>query len=125
PGRHMQCFIHYDVRRAGKVSYSWERRAIWRRGKARKLAMERSGRGELRFCVLTSVYRVDWRQLTPLAGHSRVKVRVMGVSKLQIGQLWKKDGTKDIYLVTTLFSEALNNVVILRKSGSEGEAQVR
>ena len=49
----------------------------------------------------------------------------MGVSKLQIGQLWKKDGTKDIYLVTRLFSEALNTVVILRKSGSEGEAQIR
>ena len=78
-----------------------------------------------RFCVLTSVYRVGRRQLTPLAGHSRVKVRVMGVSKLQIGQLWKKDGTKDIYLVTRLFSEALNTVVILRKSGSEGEAQIR
>jgi len=30
-----------------------------------------------------------------------------------------------IYLVTRLFSEALNTVVILRKSGSEGEAQVR
>lgn len=87
--------------------------------------MERSGRGELRFHVVTSVYRVGWRQLTPLAGHSRVKVRVMGVSKLQIGQLWKKDGTKDIYLVTRLFSEALNTVVILRKSGSEGEAQIR
>ena len=24
----------------------------------------------------------------------------MGVSKIQIGQLWKKDGTRDIYLVT-------------------------
>src|SRR5882672_1041054 len=29
PGRHLQCFTHYDVRRAGKVSYSRERRAIW------------------------------------------------------------------------------------------------
>ena len=87
--------------------------------------MERSGRRERGSAVVTSVYRVGWRQLTPLAGHSRVKVRVMGVSKLQIGQLWKKDGTKDIYLVTRLFSEALNTVVILRKSGSEGEAQIR
>ena len=60
-----------------------------------------------------------------MAGHSRVEVRIMGVSKLQVGQLWKKDGTKDIYLVTRLFSEALNTMVILRKSGSEGEAQIR
>lgn len=49
----------------------------------------------------------------------------MGVPKIQIGQLWKKDGTKDIYLVTRVYSEALNTVVILRKSGAEGEAQIR
>ena len=47
------------------------------------------------------------------------------VSKIQIGQLWKKDGTGDIYLVTRLYSEALNTMVILRKSGAEGEAQIR
>jgi hypothetical protein len=49
----------------------------------------------------------------------------MGVPKIQIGQLWKKNGTKDIYLVTRVYSEALNTVVILRKSGAEGEAQIR
>jgi hypothetical protein len=49
----------------------------------------------------------------------------MSVTKIQVGQLWKKDGTKDIYLVTRLYSEALNTMVILRKSGSEGEAQIR
>jgi len=42
----------------------------------------------------------------------------MSVSKIQIGQLWKKDGTGDIYLVTRLYSEALNTMVILRKSGA-------
>jgi len=49
----------------------------------------------------------------------------MGVSKIQIGQLWRKDGTRDIYLVTRLYSEALNTMVILRKSGAEDEAQLR
>jgi hypothetical protein len=49
----------------------------------------------------------------------------MGVSKLQIGQLWKKLDTGDIYLVTRLYSEALNTMVILRKSGSESEATTR
>ena len=49
----------------------------------------------------------------------------MSVSKIQVGQLWKKDGTGDIYLVTRLYSEALNTMVILRKSGAEGEAQIR
>ena len=49
----------------------------------------------------------------------------MGVSKIQIGQLWKKDGTGDIYLVTRIYSEALSTVAILRKSGAEGEAHIR
>ena len=63
--------------------------------------------------------------MTVFAGHSRVEVCLMGVSKIQVGQLWKKDGTKDIYLVTRLYSEALSTMVILRKSGAEDEAQVR
>jgi hypothetical protein len=49
----------------------------------------------------------------------------MGVSKLQIGQLWKKDGTQDIYLVTRLYTEALSTIVIMRKSGAEAEALIR
>jgi hypothetical protein len=57
--------------------------------------------------------------------HSKVKVCHMRTSKIQVGQLWKKDGTKDVYLVTRLYSEALHTMVILRKSGAEDEAQVR
>ena len=49
----------------------------------------------------------------------------MGVSKIQIGQLWKKTGTPDTYLVTRVYTEALTTMVILRKSGSEGEAITR
>lgn len=49
----------------------------------------------------------------------------MTVSKIQIGQLWKKDGTGEIYLVTRLYSEALSTMVTLRKSGAEDQAQVR
>lgn len=47
------------------------------------------------------------------------------VSKIQIGQLWKKDGTAEIYLVTRVYSEALSTMVTLRKSGAENEAQIR
>jgi len=50
---------------------------------------------------------------------------LMSVSKIQIGQLWKKNGTGEIYLVTRLYSEALSTMVILRKSGAEDEAQIR
>ena len=49
----------------------------------------------------------------------------MSVSKIQIGQLWKKDATGDIYLVTRVYSEALNTMVVLRKSGAEEQAQIR
>jgi hypothetical protein len=49
----------------------------------------------------------------------------MSVAKIQVGQLWKKDDTGDIYLVTRLYSEALHTMVILRKSGAEEEAQIR
>jgi len=74
---------------------------------------------------MARLYLLDLRELTLLVAHSRVKDRLMSVSKLQVGQLWKKDGTKDIYLVTRLYSEAMNTMVILRKSGSEGEGQIR
>jgi hypothetical protein len=49
----------------------------------------------------------------------------MAISKIQIGQLWKKDGTGDTYLVTRVYTEALSTVVVLRKSGAEGEALIR
>jgi len=49
----------------------------------------------------------------------------MSVTKIQVGQLWKQDASGDVYLVTRLYSEALNTVAVLRKSGAEGEAQLR
>lgn len=60
-----------------------------------------------------------------LAGASRVEGANMAISKISIGQLWKKDGTEDTYLVTRLYTEALSTIVVLRKSGSEGEALLR
>lgn len=51
--------------------------------------------------------------------------RAMGVAKIQIGQLWKKDGTRDIYLVTRIYTEALSTMVVMRKSGAEGEPLIR
>lgn len=49
----------------------------------------------------------------------------MGVSKIQIGQLWKKQDTGDTYLVTRVYSEALTSMAVLRKSGAESEALIR
>jgi hypothetical protein len=47
------------------------------------------------------------------------------VSRIQIGQLWKKDGTDETFLVTRVYSEALSTMATLRKSGAENEALVR
>ena len=64
-------------------------------------------------------------KLTLLAPAHYSQSLSMGVSKIQIGQLWKKDGTRDIYLVTRLYTEALSTMVVMRKSGAEGEALIR
>ena len=56
---------------------------------------------------------------------NKVEGMATSVSKIQIGQLWKKDGTNDTYLVTRVYSEALSTMATLRKSGSESEAFVR
>src|SRR6266571_53521 len=77
----------------------------------------------LRKCTMRIPKR-GW-QLTHFRLHSTVKASLMSVSKIQVGQLWKKDATGDIYLVTRLYSEALNTMAVLRKSGAEGEAQIR
>ncbi len=79
--------------------------------------------------VLTSAYRMRTPASGPvdtLCGALYSQNRsLMSVSKIQIGQLWKKNGTGEIYLVTRLYSEALSTMVILRKSGAEDEAQIR
>jgi hypothetical protein len=49
----------------------------------------------------------------------------MSVRRIQIGQLWKKDGTADVFLVTRVYNEALSTIALLRKSGSEGENLIR
>lgn len=63
--------------------------------------------------------------MTRLGRDNRVEGMATSVSKIQIGQLWKKDGTNDTYLVTRVYSEALSTMATLRKSGSESEAFVR
>jgi hypothetical protein len=64
-------------------------------------------------------------RLTLLHSNNRVGMMANSVSKIQIGQLWKKDGTSETYLVTRVYSEALTTMATLRKSGAESEALVR
>lgn len=49
----------------------------------------------------------------------------MSVSKVQIGQVWKKAGSEEPFLVTRLYSEALANFAILRPAGKETAAVLR
>jgi hypothetical protein len=49
----------------------------------------------------------------------------MSISKIQIGQLWKKNDTGEIYLVTRVYTEALSTMASLRKSGAEAQALIR
>jgi hypothetical protein len=47
------------------------------------------------------------------------------VKKVQIGQVWKQDGTGDSFLVTKIYNEALTSFAVLRKTGSENEPPMR
>jgi hypothetical protein len=49
----------------------------------------------------------------------------MSVSKIQSGQLWKKNESSEVYLVTRVYNEALSTVAMLRKSGAESEPLIR
>jgi hypothetical protein len=49
----------------------------------------------------------------------------MSVSKVQVGQVWKKAGSDEIFLVTRLYSEALATVAVLRPTGNEAAKVLR
>jgi len=49
----------------------------------------------------------------------------MSVSKVQIGQVWKKVGSDESFLVTRLYSEALATFAVLRPAGNEAAAVLR
>jgi hypothetical protein len=45
--------------------------------------------------------------------------------KVQVGQVWKKEGTSETYLVTKVYNEALATFAVLRKTGAETDPPVR
>jgi hypothetical protein len=49
----------------------------------------------------------------------------MPARKIQVGQVWKKDGSSDSYLVTKVYNEALATFAVLRKAGAETEPPLR
>ena len=49
----------------------------------------------------------------------------MSVSKVQIGQVWKKMDTEEVFLVTRLYGEALATFAVLRPAGNETAAVLK
>ena len=44
---------------------------------------------------------------------------------IRIGQVWKKTGTEETFLVTKLYNEALSTIAVLRPTGAATESMVR
>lgn len=49
----------------------------------------------------------------------------MPARKVQVGQVWKKDGGNEAFLVTKVYNEALATFAVLRKTGAETDPPVR
>ena len=49
----------------------------------------------------------------------------MSVTKIQVGQVWKKVDTDETFLVTRLYNEALATIAVLRPAGKETSAILR
>jgi hypothetical protein len=45
--------------------------------------------------------------------------------KVQVGQVWKKEGGSETFLVTKVYNEALATFAVLRKTGAETEPPIR
>jgi hypothetical protein len=45
--------------------------------------------------------------------------------QIQVGQVWKKEGGNETYLVTKVYNEALATFAVLRKTGAETDPPVR
>ena len=44
---------------------------------------------------------------------------------IRIGQVWKKIGSKETFLVTKLYNEALSTIAVLRPTGAATESMLR
>jgi len=49
----------------------------------------------------------------------------MSSRRIQIGQLWTNVDSKEVFLVTRLYNEALATIAVLRRSGAENEHMVK
>jgi hypothetical protein len=54
-----------------------------------------------------------------------VYIRIVPGRKISVGQVWKKDGGDESYLITKVYNEALTTYAVLRKAGAETERPMR
>jgi hypothetical protein len=45
--------------------------------------------------------------------------------KIRVGQVWKKAGTGETFLVTKIYNEALSTIAVLRPTGAATESMLR
>ena len=45
--------------------------------------------------------------------------------QIRLGQVWKKVGTAETFLVTKLYNEALTTIAVLRPTGAATESMIR
>jgi hypothetical protein len=45
--------------------------------------------------------------------------------QIRVGQVWRKVGTDEMFLVTKLYNEALSTIAVLRPTGAATESMVR
>lgn len=49
----------------------------------------------------------------------------MSAQRIQIGQVWKKVGTEETFLVTKLYNEALTTIAVLRPTDAATQSMIR
>jgi hypothetical protein len=49
----------------------------------------------------------------------------IAAQRIQIGQVWKKVGTEETFLVTKLYNEALTTIAVLRPTGAATQSMIR
>ena len=49
----------------------------------------------------------------------------VAAQQIRIGQVWKKVGTSETFLVTKIYNEALSTIAVLRPTGAATESMIR
>jgi hypothetical protein len=57
--------------------------------------------------------------------HCELSVPFMAEHRIQVGQVWRKVGSEETFLVTRLYNEALTTIAVLRSTDNEEGPPVR